>query len=61
MEIVRTISEHQLLINKVSETKISIKVKVDMEDDELEKGKEELDMDGIEVIMTEEYDEIKLI
>ena len=59
METVKTISEYQLLINKVRETKTPTEVKVDMEDDELEKGREELDMDGIEVIMFEDYDEIK--
>jgi len=61
METVSTVKEYQSLINKVRETKIPIKVKVDMNDDELEKGREELDMDGIEVIMHEGYDEIKIL
>ena len=59
MQTVKTIKEYQLYINKVRETKISIKVKVEMTDKELEKGGKKLDMEGIEVIVGNGYDEIK--
>jgi hypothetical protein len=61
METANTIQEFQLLINKVKETKQPIKVKVTLPDEEIERGKEELQMEGIEIIMGREYDEIKPI
>lgn len=59
MQTVKTLEEYQAIINQVRETKIPIKVKSLLSDEEIEKGNEELDMEGIEVIMTEEYDLIK--
>lgn len=60
MQTVKTIKEYQLLLNKVRDTKISVKVKIEMSDEELEK-KDELDMQGLDIIVGVEYDEIKPI
>lgn len=57
MQTVKTIKEYQLLLNKVRDTKIPIKVKIEMSDEELDK-KDELDMQGLDVIVGVEYDEI---
>ncbi len=59
MKTVTTVTEYQDCIDEVRGTKISMKVIVDMTDEELEKAMEELDMEGIEVIVGDEYDEIK--
>jgi len=59
METVRTIKKYQEYINEVRETKIPMRVKVEMTDEELDKAPEELDMEGVEVIVGHEYDEIK--
>ncbi len=53
--------EYQDCIDEVRGTKTSMKVIVDMTDDELEKAMYKLDMEGIEVIMMDGYDEIKPI
>ena len=59
MQTIKTIKEYQLLVDEVAKTKKPIKVKVDMSHPELDKAMDELNLEGVEVIIGEEYDEIK--
>jgi len=59
MKTVSSVEEYQECINEVLKTKESMKVKVNMSHPELDKAMEELNLEGVEVIVGEEYDEIK--
>ena len=58
METAKTIKEYQLYINKVREIKHALQVRVKMTDEELNK-RNELDMQGVDIIVGIEYDEIR--
>jgi hypothetical protein len=59
MKTVKTIKEYQLVIDEVRNSKEPVQVKVDMPLEELVKAKSELNLRGVEVIVGNEYDEIK--
>lgn len=59
MQTIKTIQEYQYLIDEVVKTEKTYKVKVDMSHPELDKAMDELNLEGVEVIIGKEYDEIK--
>ncbi|HTB07747.1 MAG TPA: hypothetical protein VK806_12415 [Bacteroidia bacterium] len=59
MKTVTSLEEYQQVVNEVRKSRQPIKIKPILSDEDIERGKEELDLDGVNVILTEEYDEIK--
>jgi len=61
MKAIRTLKEYQDTINEVRKTKQPIEVVITLSDEELEKVGTELNMEGVDVIVFPDHDEIKPI
>jgi len=59
MKTVTTMQEFQDCIDEVKRTKQSMKVANKMSDEEKDKTRDEINMDGVDVIVFSDHDEIK--
>lgn len=59
MRTIKTIKEYQDCIDEVIKTNSSIQIKLEMDDDTLEKAAKELKMDGVDIVVTLEGNIIK--
>jgi hypothetical protein len=61
MKTVSTLKEYQEVVDEVKKSKQPVKVKVNMSHDEIDRAPKELNLEGVEVIVSAEFDEIKAI
>ena len=61
MKIIKTLKEYQEIVDEVRKTKQPVKIKSELSDEDIDRGATELNLEGLEVIITADYDEIKIL